>query len=89
MPTILLRKGWRIFFFANEGNEPMHVHCKKGKATCKFWLVPDEYELKMEYVRYLTRQEEREIRKILFEHFDEIVEAWKTFKEQTHDCENL
>jgi hypothetical protein len=31
----------------------------------------------------LTHGEEREIRRILFEHFDEIIEAWKDFRERT------
>jgi hypothetical protein len=35
MPTILLLLGWRIFFYANEGNEPVHVHCRKGEKECK------------------------------------------------------
>ncbi|MCG6536745.1 MAG: DUF4160 domain-containing protein, partial [Syntrophales bacterium LBB04] len=30
MPTILLIMGWRLFFYANERNEPIHVHCRKG-----------------------------------------------------------
>jgi len=45
MPTILLCKGWRIFFFANEGNEPIHVHCRQGNAKGEFWILPDEYEI--------------------------------------------
>ena len=85
MPTILLRKGWRIFFFANEGTEPIHIHCKKGSAQGKFWILSDDYDIKTDYVRYMTRQEEREVRKILFEHFDEIVEAWNTFKEKADE----
>ena len=85
MPTILLRKGWRIFFFANEGTEPIHIHCKKGSVQGKFWILSDDYDIKTDYVRYMTRQEEREVRKILFEHFDEIVEAWNTFKEKADE----
>ena len=38
MPTILLIFGWRLFFYANEGNEPIHVHCRKGEKECKYWL---------------------------------------------------
>ncbi|MEN6433661.1 MAG: DUF4160 domain-containing protein [Smithella sp.] len=38
MPTILLIMGWRLFFYANEGNEPIHVHCQKGDTECKYWL---------------------------------------------------
>jgi len=30
MPTVLLVRGWRVFFCADEGNEPIHVHAKKG-----------------------------------------------------------
>lgn len=85
MPTILIRKGWRIFFFANEGNEPIHVHCRKGRATAKFWILPDEYNIASVYVRHMTRQQERELRSILFDHFDEIVEAWNDFKKRADD----
>jgi len=85
MPTIILCKGWRVYFFANEGNEPIHVHCKKGKAICKFWILVHEYDVKKAYVRYMTKREEREIRKILFDHFEEIVEAWEKFKEKLDD----
>ncbi|WP_337287832.1 DUF4160 domain-containing protein [Candidatus Methylomirabilis sp.] len=24
--------GWRFFFYANERNKPIHVHCRKGDA---------------------------------------------------------
>jgi len=45
MPTILVILGWRLFFYANEGNEPIHVHCRKGDMECKYWLnrSPDAY----------------------------------------------
>ena len=85
MPTILFRQGWRIFFFANEGHEPIHVHCKKGRAHGKFWIHPDEYNITQAYVRYMTRQQEREVRRIRFDHFDEIVEVWNEFKRTEHE----
>jgi len=39
MPTILFVLGWRLFFYANEGNEPMHIHARKGDADdiCAAW----------------------------------------------------
>jgi len=85
MPTILLCKGWRIFFFANEGFEPIHVHCRKGDAKGKFWILTEEYEIRKAYVRYMTKKQEREIRKILFDHFEEIIEAWNNFTERKDD----
>ncbi len=84
VPTIVLRKGWRIFFFSNEGDEPIHVHCKKGRANAKFWISPDDYNIHPAYVRSMTRQQERELRRILFDHFDEIVAAWNEFKERAN-----
>ncbi|MFP4031244.1 MAG: DUF4160 domain-containing protein [Desulfococcaceae bacterium] len=36
MPTILKILGWRLFFYANEGKEPIHIHCRKGEMECKF-----------------------------------------------------
>ena len=30
MPRVLIMAGWRLFFYANEGPEPIHVHCRKG-----------------------------------------------------------
>lgn len=37
MPTILLILGWRFFFYSNECNEPVHVHCRKGDAEAKYY----------------------------------------------------
>jgi hypothetical protein len=38
MPTVLRSRGFRFYFFAEEGNEPPHVHVDKGSGTVKFWL---------------------------------------------------
>ncbi len=38
MLTILVILGWRLFFYANEGNELIHVHCRKGDMECKYWI---------------------------------------------------
>lgn len=43
MPVILRYKGYRFFFFSNEGNplEPLHVHVREGERIAKFWLEPE------------------------------------------------
>jgi hypothetical protein len=38
MPTVLRVKGYRFFFFSNEGDEPRHIHVERGKGYAKFWL---------------------------------------------------
>ena len=85
MPTIFSIKGWRIFFFANEGNEPIHIHGEKGSANCKFWILIDEYDIKPAYTRRMTPSEIREVRKIIFDHFDMIIEAWNEFEKRKED----
>ena len=42
MPAIFRHKGYRFFFYSNEGEprEPLHVHVRKGEAVAKLWLAP-------------------------------------------------
>jgi Ni,Fe-hydrogenase maturation factor len=83
MPTILLIAGWRIFFYSNEGSELIHIHAEKSDMECKYWLKVEEYEIEEEYSYNLTPAAKREIRKIIFEHFDYIVLEWNSyFKKQ-------
>jgi hypothetical protein len=82
MPTILLVKGWRIFFYSNEGNEPMHIHARKGAAECKFRIDSARFEIEEDFMNGLTPQLRREIRQIVFEHFEEICAAWIAYKER-------
>lgn len=63
MPTILMILGWRIFFYANEGNEPIHVHCLKGEMECKYWLETESFEIVEAYSFNLSSKERRNIKK--------------------------
>jgi hypothetical protein len=45
MPTILRVRGWRVFFYSDEGQEPIHIHARKGDAECKLWLLVDDYDI--------------------------------------------
>jgi len=86
MPTILLVQGWRLYFYSNEGKEPMHVHARKGEAECKFWLFPQRFDIEEEFQSNCTPRLTREIRRIIYQHFDEICEAWRThFKVKNGD----
>ncbi len=42
MPVVLRYRGFRFFFYSNEGNprEPIHIHVRGGGAEAKFWLRP-------------------------------------------------
>ena len=42
MPSIFELSGYKIYFWSNENNEPIHVHISKGKPTAnstKVWLT--------------------------------------------------
>ena len=40
VPTILTEGGYRLFFYADEGFEPAHVHVQRDRSFGKFWLQP-------------------------------------------------
>lgn len=42
MPSLFLIFVYKIYFWANEGNEPVHVHVSKGKpspSVTKIWIT--------------------------------------------------
>lgn len=82
MPTILLIMGWRFFFYSNERDEPIHVHCQKAEAEAKYWLDVDGFEA-IEANAYNMRPADRRlVRRIIFEHFDYIVSEWTKWQER-------
>ncbi len=81
MPTILLILGWRFFFYSNEGNEPPHIHCKKGDAEAKYWLDANAFEVVEAHAYNMAPGDRRSVRRIIFTHFDYILEQWHAFEE--------
>jgi len=41
--TVFLERGFRFFFYSNEGSprEPLHIHVEKDNLEAKFWLIPE------------------------------------------------
>ena len=79
MPTALIIQGWRLFFYMNERNEPPHIHVRKGDIDCKFWLKVEAYDIEEVYGYNLSPRTRRQIRKIIFENFDYLVESYQRF----------
>jgi hypothetical protein len=42
MPVVFRDRGFRFFFYSNEGSprEPVHIHVEKDNVEAKFWLKP-------------------------------------------------
>jgi len=81
MPVVFRYKGYRFFFYSNEGDprEPLHIHVRKGEAVAKFWLEPaptvvESYALSSAELRELLNvalENKERIRRFWNEHFDQ------------------
>ena len=81
MPKIYEQNGYRFFFYSAEGDEPCHVHVKKGEGDGKIWLEP---ELREEYLVDFKSQEKKQIRKIVQEQRDYFIRQWYEYFEDTN-----
>ena len=79
MPTILLIRGWRLFFYSNEREEPPHIHARKGDAECKYWLHPAIFDISEAHAYNMSPSDRRAVRQIIFEHFEYIVSEYEKF----------
>ena len=70
-----------VVFYSNEGNEPPHVHCRKGDSECKYWLDADTFDAIEAYAYAMAPADRRTVRKIIFENFDYILKKWNRFQE--------
>ena len=74
MPTIRGIPGpYRLFFFSFDCNEPVHVHARRDQVTCKFWLDP----VVLAANHGLDARGLTAVRRIIFEHRNRILEAWR------------
>lgn len=82
MPTILMVMGWRFFFYANEGDEPIHIHCQKGEKDCKYWIDQENFDVEEAYSYNMNNKDKRRVKKIIFEYFEYIEDEWNKFQKR-------
>ena len=75
MPTIYRERGFRFFFWSNEGNEPPHVHVESGDGYAKFWLAPTTLAESVGF----DAAEVRDLLAIVTQHRDEMERAWHDY----------
>jgi len=75
VPTVLRIKGYRFFFFSNEGNEPIHIHVEKAESYAKFWLDPIRIVINFGF----NSKDIREINAIIEEHQELIIMKWDEY----------
>ncbi|CAN7392548.1 DUF4160 domain-containing protein [Phyllobacterium sp. LjRoot231] len=78
MPVIFRHKGFKFFFYANEGNprEPMHVHIEKDNIEAKFWLFPNVH---LAYNDGFNAKTLRELNELVEQRHKVITGAWHEF----------
>ena len=78
MPTVFNEKGYKFFFFSNEGEplEPCHIHVRKNGALAKFW-ISDNCSLAENFG--FTAKELNETADIINHNIIKIKEAWNGF----------
>lgn len=73
MPTVLLTKGFRFYFYSNENHEPEHIHVNKASAEGKLWLTPG---LAIAYFHGFTTAQEREVWEIAESNQEYFKQKW-------------
>jgi len=72
MPTVLRIRGYRLFFFSNEGREPPHIHVESAGSYAKFWLEPVAIARSHGY----NASEIALLRRLVEEHCELLERAW-------------
>ena len=75
MPTVLKIGSYRFFFYANENNEPAHIHIQHERALAKFWLKPVLYARSTGF----SAHELSKLHKIVEQNQKILLEAWNEF----------
>ena len=78
MPVIFRIRGFKFFFYSNEGTprEPIHVHVGKNNDEAKFWVAPT---VSVAYNDGYDAKTLRELLEIVEENKSLIERAWNDF----------
>jgi hypothetical protein len=78
VPTVFRERGFRFFFYSNEGSprEPVHIHVEKDDVEAKFWLRP---EIRVAYNDGYDARTLRELMSIVGFNRERIERAWNEY----------
>jgi len=78
MPTVFRYRGYRFFFYSNEGDplEPLHIHVMKGENVAKFWIEP---QISVAQNYGMSPSELTKLSKVINEHKELIRESWNEY----------
>jgi len=75
MPEVFRERGFRFFFYSNEGSprEPLHVHVERDNMEAKFWLYPT---VRVAYNDGYNARTLRELQRVVEANKSRIERAW-------------
>jgi hypothetical protein len=75
VPTILRWRGFRCFFYSNEGGEPPYVHVRTASGEVKIWLT----DLTVAASVQLPPNELASAKRLVAENREALLEAWHDY----------
>jgi hypothetical protein len=75
MPTIHHEGPYRFFFYANDRDEPPHVHIERENKKAKFWLTP----VRLERSGGFNRSEISRIQRVVEENQGRLLRGWNEY----------
>lgn len=82
MPSLFSIRGYRVYFWANEFGEPIHVHVSKGTPTAnstKLWLTKKGGCVVANNNSGIPQHELNDLMEIISAQFELICDRWKEF----------
>mgnify|MGYP006267970305 FL=1 len=75
MPTVTRIGPYRFFFYASDGDEPVHIHVRRDDNLAKFWIRPVRMAVNIGF----PPKELREVEKLVEENQPELERKWNEF----------
>lgn len=82
MPNLFSISGYKVYFWANENDEPIHVHVSKGrpsKNSTKLWLTKSGGCIVASNGSHIPTNELQELMDIISAQYFLICAKWKEF----------
>lgn len=82
MPNLFTVSGYKVYFWANENNEPVHVHISKGKPAAnatKIWITRNGGCIIAHNGSGIPQRELNELMDFISAQFFLICREWKKF----------
>lgn len=82
MPNLFEIKGYTIYFWSNENNEPIHVHISEGSPTqnaTKIWLTSKRGCIVANNASRIPQKDLNDIIDVIEAQFFYICSKWKKF----------